>query len=262
MVLPLECQEPYMRNLLLAGVALIGLSAHADAALITTTSLFTPVPVPGTTTTIGLQGTTAPSQAAFSGDGYTIGFAVGANQGIVRGASSGLHAIPVAGVSSGNPTYLTGDFASDQTTNAGLSGNYLSTGLGSIIITFAAPQTALALLWGSIDSSNAITFNNTATDTLTGSAVQSLAAGFVGNGFQGPGGSAYISVLSDTPFTTITLSSGVVSFEAAGLIASTAPISVPEPTSLAVFGMGLLGMGLFQRRRASHISDHHLGSRG
>lgn len=238
-----------MRNLLLAGVALVGLSAQADAALITQASLFTPIPVPGTVTAIGLQGIATPSQGTIAGAGYTIGFNVGADQGVVSGASGGLHAIPVAGVSNGNPTYLTGDFGSAQTTNAGAAGNYLSTGLGTITITFAAPQTSLALLWGSIDSSNTITFNNAAGDTLAGSTVQSLAAGFVSNGFQGPGGSAYISTLSDTPFTRVTLSSGVVSFESVGLIASTAPISVPEPASIALFSMGLLGMGLVRRRR-------------
>ncbi|WP_169742897.1 PEP-CTERM sorting domain-containing protein [Muricoccus aerilatus] len=242
-----------MRDILLAGIALLGLSAQANAALITQASLFTPTAVPGTTTGIGLQDATTPSQASISGPGYTIDFAVAADQGIVRGASAGIYAVPVAGVSNGDPTYLTGDFGSAQTMNAGVSGHYLSTGTGSITITFAAAQTALALLWGSIDSSNAIKFNNAAGDTLTGATVQSLTDGFVSNGFQGPGGSAYLSILSDTPFTRVSLTSGVVSFEAAGLIASTAPISVPEPASLALFGMGLLGMGLVRSRKSTNM---------
>lgn len=237
-----------MRHLLLAGIALVGLSANADAALITQASLFTPLPMPGIQTTIGLQGAATPSQATIFGAGYTISFSTDASQGVVQGAS-GVHAIPVAGVSHGKPTYLTGDYGSSQTVGAGASGNYFSTGLGSITITFAAPQTSLALLWGSIDFSNAITFNNASGDTLTGAMVQSLAAGFVGNGFQGAGGSAYVTTVSDTPFTTATLSSGVISFESAGYIASAAPVRVPEPASIAVFGMGLLGMGLIRRRR-------------
>ena len=44
-------------------------------------------------------------------------------------------------------------------------------------------------------------------------AVQAAAAGFVTNGFQGPGGSAYVVVNTSTPFTTVTATSNVVSFE-------------------------------------------------
>ena len=227
---------------LLSATALV---SSANASLITTASLFSPLPPVGSTTNvIDLQ--SAPlGSGFFAGNGYTISFAVAPGQGVVQGASAGNYAIPVAGVQGTQPTYLTGNFGSSKTPNPADSGNYLSTGTGTITLTFLTPQKSLALLWGSIDTGNAITFNNASGDTLTGAEVQSIAAGFTTNGFQGPTGSAYVSTTSDTTFTTVTFSSDVVSFEAAGIAASTGTFTptVPLPASAPMFGAALLALG-------------------
>src|SRR5271170_4078011 len=90
------------------GSFVAGMPAHAS--LILTASLFTPVTVPGTTTVIGVQGITPPSQALITRSGYTVSFSgVPSDQGVVQGTLSSVHATPVAGVSGGNPEYLTGD---------------------------------------------------------------------------------------------------------------------------------------------------------
>jgi hypothetical protein len=67
-----------------------------------------------------------------------------------------------------------------------------------------------------------LTFNDAARFVVTGSEVQTAAAGFVSNGFQGPGGSAYVVVDTSTPFTTVTAASTQISFEFAGVAVANA----------------------------------------
>jgi hypothetical protein len=225
---------------------LLAASAGIASASTITASLYSPDAGLGPVI-IDLTGITATSQAPFSGPGYSVSFAVDPDQGVVRGAVDSRYAIPVAGVVSGNqPEYLTGGYGSPLTDVAADSGNYFSTGTGAVTINFDQPETWLALLWGSIDTGNLLTFKNgdNTVFTVTGTDVQNAAAGFAGNGFQGPGGSAYVLVNTSTPFTSVIASSGVVSFEFDGVVAS----AVPEPNSFwCLFGLGI-GMVALRRR--------------
>jgi hypothetical protein len=227
---------------------LLAASAGTANASTITASLFSPDAGLGPVV-ISLTGITAVSQASFSGPGYSVSFAMDASQsdqGVVRGAHGCCYAIPVAGVTGGGaPKYLTGDYGSTLTTDVAASGNYFSTGTGSITFNFDQPETWLALLWGSIDNYNHLTFKNgnATVFTVDGTTVQDAANGFVSNGFQGPGGSAYVVVNTSTPFTSVIASSTSVSFEFGGVVAS----PVPEPATWCLFGLGI-GIVALRRR--------------
>lgn len=241
-----------MKLSLLTGAAFAILASSAHASLITTASLFSQQAAIGTmTTVVDLNGVATPSQSTVIRSEYTITFNTPSDEGVVQGTLAGRHAIPVSGVSGTQPTYLTGGFGSAQTTSTSAAGTYLSTGGAgtSIVVTFTTPQTSLTLLWGSIDAGNSISFNDTARDVLTGAAVQTLAAGFMGNGFQGPGGSAYVFTTTDTSFTSVTFTSDVIAFEATALAAVNQSFAVPEPTSSALLSTALIGVGVVRRYR-------------
>jgi hypothetical protein len=181
---------------------------------------------------------------------------------IVQGTSnaappgpSGAYAAPVTGGTSANPTYY--------------SGPYLSTGLGSITLTFSSAQSYLGFLWGSIGAGDQLDFYNGTTDiaTVTGAQAIASAAGFNGaSGAQGYGGSQYTLVnLTGGTFTSVVLSdqvqsqygAAIPSFESAGFqYAATNQVApVPEPANAAIFGAGLLGLALLRRRARSHIGN-------
>lgn len=235
----------YVRNLVVPSLLGLMLSLNAGAAIIQT-ALFAPVLPTGTFTDIDLESIVPPSQTNFVGTGFSVVFSgVPANQGVVQGQLNPFHAVPVAGPT---PDYLTTSLISSPlTTNIANSGKYLSTDLGTIAITFTSAQQTLALLWGSVDDENTLTFDDGT--IITGSQIRALAGTSGTNGFQGPGGSTYVLIMPDTGnFTTVTMSSGVVSFEAAGLVGSVENILVPEPSSLLLSLIGIGGVLLGSRK--------------
>lgn len=88
----------------------------------------------------------------------------------------------------------------------------------------------------SLSGNNSLLMNWSGTDNV----VTSTLAGF-GNP---PGSTFFRSSVSDLPFAPICVSEDIIGID--GCSTST---SVPEPGTLALFGIGLAGMGLARRRR-------------
>jgi hypothetical protein len=117
-------------------------------------------------------------------------------------------------------------------------------GGGTEQVSFATPQTSLAIYWGSIDAtaSNMNSFAVTVDHfTLTGADL--IALGASGDGSQNdPAANQLVRITGLTPFTTATFSTTGNSFEFS-------IVNVPEASTWTMMALGFAGLGYAAFRR-------------
>jgi hypothetical protein len=155
---------------------------------------------------------------------------------------------------SGNGALVTGSVGGHYASPYGITDTYLtvaySSSSGSVSLTTPGNYDYFGLYWGSLDTYNSIAFYNGA--TLIGSYGGAEIYPLLANGGQTSWASnRYVNFLftEGDLFNRIVLTSTNYAFESDNHAFGNIATPVPEPGSLALFALALLGVGVTARRR-------------
>ena len=183
-------------------------------------------------------------------DDLALGSAGGISDGVgvafdpdgqaVQGSVSGIYAAPYLSNGNGVP-FGDPENGPDTTT-------FLSTGLGSATLSFPGLEKYVGLLWGSVDAYNTLSLydGEALVGSITGTTVTAGA-----NGDQGVNGTYYVNISSTLPFNKVVATSSQYAFEFDNVAYNRT--AVPEPTTLALFVGGLIGLAAIRRRQPAKL---------
>lgn len=147
---------------------------------------------------------------------------------------------------SGSATIVNGNLSGKYAAPTGDNSNYVSvpnpSSNGSATIALGGLYNYFGLWWSSIDTYNTISFYNgtSLVQSFTGSDIVSNANG---------SSSLYVNFLDLPEYDNVVMSSTQYAFEADNIAIGNSNAPVPEPGTFALLGAGLLGLGIYSRRK-------------
>ena len=191
------------------------------------------------------------SAASLSATTITIGGTADAASGMTTGVVGATvdtfddGALPTNYTATNSAAVVSGNSSWVYAAPAGDNTDYLTTGTGSVALTYTNAISYLGFYWGSVDDYNTISLTRTdgTTEAFTGSSLASL--GVTANSSQ----SAYVNFFDESHlgWDKVVLSSTENAFEVDNIATAT-----PEPASMAMLGAGLLALGVIARKRKTN----------